>query len=150
MRRKIHLTLISEFNEFSKMQCSKIKEECPNIKNWWTSSELHTKQNLSLIAGLSKTGKFNRFSEESKKTIHRLGKLNWMHWEKFRRKHSARHAPSTCLRGTAILHIWFVLHSFLGTEAQDQKSIRDLVFSVLHRENGLLTRSKTCAEPMAI
>ena len=34
--------------EFHKMQCSKIKEEWPKFKNWWTSCDLNTKQNLSL------------------------------------------------------------------------------------------------------
>ena len=35
-------------------------------------------------------------------------------------------------------------------KAQDQKSIRNLLYSVLHRENELLTRSETRAEPMTI
>ena len=41
-------------------------------------------------------------------------------------------------------------HALAGTKAQDQKLIRDLVHSVLRRENGLLTRSETWAEPMAV
>ena len=40
--------LISEFNEFHKMQCSKIKEECPKLKNWWTNCELNAQSNRSL------------------------------------------------------------------------------------------------------
>ena len=52
--------------------------------------------------------------------------------------------------GTAMLHMWIMPHALVVTEAQDQKSLRDLVYSVLHRDNGLLTRKKTWAEPMAI
>ena len=33
-----------------------------------------------------------------------------------------------------------MFNAFVGAEAQDQESIRDLVHSALHRENGLLTR----------
>ena len=49
-----------------------------------------------------------------------------------------------------MLHMWSMLHALAGTEAQDEKSIRDLVCSVQRREHGLLTRSKIWAEPMAI
>ena len=46
--------------------------------------------------------------------------------------------------------MWSMPHALAGTQAQDQKSIGDLVHSVLRRENGLLTRSEKWAEPVAI
>ena len=39
-----------------------------------------------------------------------------------------------------------VPHAFIRAEAHDQKSIRDFACSVLHRENGLLTRCMAWAD----
>ena len=56
------------------MQYLKIKEERPKKRELvnWLRTENRTE---SFIADWSKTGEFNRFSEESKKTIERLGKI---------------------------------------------------------------------------
>ena len=46
--------------------------------------------------------------------------------------------------------MWIVPHAFVGTRAKNQTSSRDHVYSVPHREGGLLTGSETWAEPMAV
>ena len=53
-------------------------------------------------------------------------------------------------RGIAILLTRDLHHVFIGAEAQDQTSVRDLVYSVSHREDGLLTRCKEWTDIMAI
>ena len=64
-------------------------------------------QTESVIADLSKTGNFHRFSEESKNAIRKLGKM---------------------------CHMRNMFKAFEGTEAQDNGSIRNLVKTKLHRE----------------
>ena len=49
----------------------------------------------SVITDLDKTKKFNRFSEESKDKFKDGERSNCTDWEKFPRKHNARHAPSS-------------------------------------------------------
>ena len=49
----------------------------------------------SVIPDLSKTGEFTRLSDESRKTIQELVKIELLNWDKFPRTCSAHHAPST-------------------------------------------------------
>ena len=75
--------------------------------------------------------------------------LSCTSWENFPRKRSVKHAHSTRLRDYYIAHVESA-NALARTKAQDQKSMRDLVYSVLRRESGLFTSSETWAEPMAI
>ena len=69
----------------------------------------------SVIADLSNPGQFNRFRDESKKTIHKVGKFELFE------------LGEVCTKIQ-------MCQAFEGTDAQDQGSIRSLVNSLLHRE----------------
>ena len=138
-----------KFKEFHKMQCSKIKEEWPKFKSWWTSYELSNQQTLSLPTWARK-GKSNRSSKESKKTIQRLGKSNCMIWEMFPRKHSARPAPSVGLRDWLYCTCGVCLRPSPEQKRKIKSQFDVLSIPYYTVENGLLTRSKTWAEPVAI
>ena len=53
-------------------------------------------------------------------------------------------------RGTAILHTRSIIMPSSEQKRKIKKSIRYLVYSVLHGEDGLLTRCKAWTDPMAI
>ena len=67
-------------------------------------------QTESVMPDLSKTGEFTRFTDESRKTIQELVKIELLSWEKFPRTYSA-----------AIQHLRNMFNAFKGAEAQDQE-----------------------------
>ena len=93
MRRKILLKLISKFKEFHKMQCSRIWENVP-VSRILVDKLRSEYQTESIVADLGKGRKFNRFSEESKGTIQRLGNIELCELEKLPRQHNAKRAHS--------------------------------------------------------
>ena len=93
----------------------------------------------SVVADMRKEGLFNRFSEKSKRTIQRLGNIEWHELEKITKTQACSQYP----------HVEYASCPRRNSDAES-KSIRDLVYSVLLRENGLLTRSETWTEPLAI
>ena len=105
-------------------------------------------QTESVVAHLRKKGRLNRFSGESKRTIQRLGNIELYEFGEIS-KNTMASVLKVLARGITILLMWSMPHAFARTKAQDQKSIGDLVYSVLRRENGLLMRSETWTEPVA-
>ena len=69
-----------------------------------------------------------------------------MDWEKFPRTYNAPSCAKQWPVRLLFLHMRNMLHAFTRAEAHDQKSIRDLAYSVLHRDNGLLTRCMAWAD----
>ena len=78
-------------------------------ESWHDQDDSH--QNVEMvIVDLSKTGAFNTFSEESKKTIQKLGKIELLELAEV----------SVLARKTVILHLRDILKAFERTEAQDK------------------------------
>ena len=91
-----------------------------------------------------KTKELNRFSDDSKETVQKLGKIELFELGEVYNRIQA------LTRKTVMLHLRNMLNGFNGAEVQDQKSIRDLVHAVLYREEGSLPRCKAGTDPMAI
>ena len=74
VRRETSSNLFFVCQEFDKMQYTKIKRTATEIQDLVKTPRKEYRTE-SVIADLSKTGEFNRFSEESKKTVQILGKI---------------------------------------------------------------------------
>ena len=104
-------------------------------------------QTESVISDLWEKRKINKFSEELKRTIQRLGNIVLYKLGEI----SKTTQYQACSKVLSIqLLMWSMPHALAGTLAQDQKSIRDPFYSVPRRENQLLTSSETWAEPIAV
>ena len=66
--------LISVFKEYRRMQYLNIEDERPWFRTWRILSRTQSRTE-SMITNLQKTDVFNTFSEESKRTIQSLGKI---------------------------------------------------------------------------
>ena len=84
LQRKIHLKLISRFNEFHKLQYLKIRKECQKFWKWFTSCELDSKPNRSLEIWRRKDNPPNNSKNWEI--------LNCMNWERFPKQFNAQRA----------------------------------------------------------
>ena len=100
-----------------------------------------------VIADLGKTGKLNRFSEESKKTIHKIGKDKMVSIGKGFQENIVLIMCQVLVRRTVILHLRSMFSVFNGSEAQEKESIRNLVNSVLHRVKKIIGEVQSTDDP---
>ena len=87
------------------MQFLKIETECPMFKNWLTSCELNA--NRTDRSRFGKERQFNRFREESERTVKNWEILTCLSWEEFPRLFNAKRALNTHLRDYFIVHVVF-------------------------------------------
>ena len=77
----------------------------------------------SVIADLSKTRKFNRFSEESKKGHPKIGKDRIVRVTRSLCEYTVPILRQTLTRRTVILHMRNMFKALEGTEAKDEESM---------------------------
>ena len=103
-----------------------------------------------VIADLSKTGVFNTFSEEPKKTFQKLGKIEVFELGDVFFENTVPCVRQVLARRTVIWHLRNMFQAFQRTEAQNKGSLGNLVNSSLCGKEDLFARCKAWTVPVVV